>query len=72
MNVALSFTKLAQSVTTRCEKRPCINNATYEMIWNKGHGRKLLCTTHKKQLEKQLAQLLRTWFQLGPEQSTQI
>lgn len=65
----LELTELVPPVTAGCKKRQCVNNATYAVTWNRGHGRKQLRTTHKKELE-QRPWLLGTWFQLGPSPQT--
>jgi len=70
LNISLEFEKLMPSVTAGCEKFQCVNDATYAVIWNKGLGRIQVCTTHKKELEKQ-PELLGTWFQLGANRTTQ-
>jgi hypothetical protein len=69
-NISLQFEKLMPSVTAKCEILACGQKVAYAVIWNKGHGRRELCSGHKKELEKQ-PDLLGTWFQLGPYRSTQ-
>jgi len=49
-----------------CQKRDpaCVNEATCEVAWMPGHGSKLLCSTHKKELEENPG-LLGAFFKLG-------